>query len=272
MANKFGIREVCNVKFRKIAGIGPNDFIIDTAKMTTIEGASTTVYAQGGLGNSRLMAWEGEKTITFTLEDALMSLDGFSALTGTTATTSGTVKKFDIKTTSFAGTYEVTAKTLFRDENGVDHVATITVPKAKLQSNLNLSMSPTGDPSAFTYTFDALADTNKTLFILEIDEAEGDADDVIMTATTKIEIDGTALSVTVPDGATKLTLAVDQTAGEDKKYGITLKGNDTSATSAATITTKLGENDRLTNLYNIVLEPGESTDIALGSDTTWYVI
>ena len=32
---------------------------IDTAKTSTLEGAATTVYAQGGRGNTRLIAWEG---------------------------------------------------------------------------------------------------------------------------------------------------------------------------------------------------------------------
>ena len=55
---------------------------IDSAKTSTIEGAATTVYAQGGKGNSRLIAWEGEKTLTFTVEDALLSPVGFSILSG----------------------------------------------------------------------------------------------------------------------------------------------------------------------------------------------
>ena len=47
-----------------------------------MEGAATTVYAQGGRGNSRLMAWEGERTVTFTMEDALISPSGFMILSG----------------------------------------------------------------------------------------------------------------------------------------------------------------------------------------------
>jgi hypothetical protein len=47
-----------------------------------MEGASTTVYAQGGRGNTRLVAWEGERTVTFTMEDALISPEGFMILTG----------------------------------------------------------------------------------------------------------------------------------------------------------------------------------------------
>ena len=47
-----------------------------------MEGAATTVYAQGGRGNARLMGWEGERTVTFTMEDALISPEGFMILSG----------------------------------------------------------------------------------------------------------------------------------------------------------------------------------------------
>jgi hypothetical protein len=54
----------------------------DTLKTSSLEGAATTVYAQGGRGNSRLVAWEGERTVTFNMEDALISPEGFMILSG----------------------------------------------------------------------------------------------------------------------------------------------------------------------------------------------
>jgi hypothetical protein len=54
----------------------------DTLKTSTLEGATTTVYAQGGKGNPRLVAWEGDRTVTFTMEDALISPQSFSVLSG----------------------------------------------------------------------------------------------------------------------------------------------------------------------------------------------
>ena len=88
---KFGVREICDVVFKAKSDIkiGTSTFkkgqpvlYIDSAKTSTIEGAATTVYAQGGKGNTRLIAWEGEKTLTFTVEDALLSPIGFSILSG----------------------------------------------------------------------------------------------------------------------------------------------------------------------------------------------
>lgn len=88
---KFGVREICDVVFKAKSDVqigkslfkkGQPVLYIDTAKTSTLEGAATTVYAQGGKGNTRLIAWEGEKTLTFTVEDALLSPIGFSMLSG----------------------------------------------------------------------------------------------------------------------------------------------------------------------------------------------
>ena len=88
---RFGSREICNVVFRakaaqKIGNItfqkGQPVLYIDSAKASTLEGAATSVYATGGRGNSRLVAWEGEKTLTFTVEDALLSPVSFAMLSG----------------------------------------------------------------------------------------------------------------------------------------------------------------------------------------------
>lgn len=87
----FGVREICNVVFKAKANqkIGNKIFYknepviyFDSLKTSTLEGAATTVYAQGGRGNARLVAWEGERTLTFTMEDALISPIGFMILSG----------------------------------------------------------------------------------------------------------------------------------------------------------------------------------------------
>ena len=88
---KFGVREICDVvlKAKSAQKIGNKVFYagepvcyFDTLKTSSMEGAATAVYAQGGRGNARLMAWEGERTVTFTMEDALISPEGFMILSG----------------------------------------------------------------------------------------------------------------------------------------------------------------------------------------------
>ena len=88
---KFGVREICDVVFRAktTMEVGSKTFYkhepviyFDSLKTSSLEGAVTTVYAQGGKGNSRLMAWDGEKTLTFTMEDALISPLGLKILAG----------------------------------------------------------------------------------------------------------------------------------------------------------------------------------------------
>lgn len=68
MVTRFGSREICNVTFKASANnqkIGTKTFekgqpvfIIDTATASSMEQATTSVYAQGGRGYNRLIAWD----------------------------------------------------------------------------------------------------------------------------------------------------------------------------------------------------------------------
>lgn len=265
---KFGVREVTDIVFRaKYADqqVGtttyPKDYpvlLIDSAKMSSLENAVSTVYAQGGRGNPRLLAWDGDRTAIFKFEDSLITNDGLAVLTGSNVVSSSTqkirqqisfrasatgnqnftgaalglptgatlhttitptlisldssgditgvtttgvsislangitvavttgidyiidfycaadAKQLQVEAGKFAGYYYIEANTLFRDSNGVDHPAQISIPKGKIKSNFTLTMSPTGDPSTFAFEIDALPDNTysvtdkKVLYTLDI--------------------------------------------------------------------------------------------------------
>lgn len=292
---KFGVREICDVVVKKKAegrfgnlwlDAGAPVLYFDTLKTSSLEGAATTVYAQGGRGNPRLVAWEGDKTVTFTMEDALISPESFSILSGAglidasanqkifvhttervevkegninlsrvpaasaefymmlltadgavdatkmpmkipsavlegatdpkvidvNAAVQGwigayndlqrhkdlklkiadeeeagwtnypvpsvsegdvvyvdyyieatsSVKQINIEASKFGGSYYLEASTLFRDQaTGDDYPAEFVIPNCKVQSNFTFSLSPTGDPSTFTFTMDAFPDYTK---------------------------------------------------------------------------------------------------------------
>ena len=88
---KFGVRECANMVFKakQPVKIGPYTFkkgqpvlYIDSARTSTIEESATSVYAQGGRGYTRLIAWEGEKNLTFTVEEALLSPISMAMVSG----------------------------------------------------------------------------------------------------------------------------------------------------------------------------------------------
>lgn len=277
---KFGVREVTDIVFRAKYDnqqVGETTYVanypvlfIDSAKMTSLENAVSTVYAQGGRGNPRLLAWDGDRTATFKFEDSLISNDGLAVLTGSNVvkftnqkfrqqyagTGTSTVAQFIAKATlgipagstlstaagltptlvtldssgdiigvtttnsfisaagitvtptatgpflvdfyveaesrqlqveagKFAGYYYIEANTLFRDTQGVDHPAQITIPKGKIKSNFTLTMSPTGDPSTFAFEIDALPDTTyavtnkKVLYTLDIGSLNTASDNIV---------------------------------------------------------------------------------------------
>lgn len=90
----FGIREVCNVTLRSLRNIpacrsmtgkdvrrGEPVMYFDYLKVSNISGSITTVYATGGRGNARRLSWDGDKEITFHIEDALISPTSMAILT-----------------------------------------------------------------------------------------------------------------------------------------------------------------------------------------------
>lgn len=88
---RFGVREICDVvlKAKTAMKVGNRVFYknepvcyFDSLKTSSLESQANAVYATGGRGNARLIAWEGERTVTFTMEDALISPISFSILSG----------------------------------------------------------------------------------------------------------------------------------------------------------------------------------------------
>ena len=106
---KFGSREVANVVFRakNKMKLGSRTFYkdepvlyFDSLKTSGLEGASTTVYAQGGWSNPRLIGWDGDRTLTLTMEDALIAPEGLAILTGANMLEGSSTKKICVHMTS----------------------------------------------------------------------------------------------------------------------------------------------------------------------------
>ena len=144
---KFGVREIANVVFKaknqqkigdKTFEKGQPVFYLDTAKTSSMEGAATTVYATGGRGNTRLIAWEGQKTLTFTVEDALLSPVSFAMLSG-----AGVIKGLSSESVHFHQTTNAIAAA----------TATITATNNTLEIDLTdaLEQSETICPTAPIY-------------------------------------------------------------------------------------------------------------------------
>lgn len=160
---KYGIREICDVvlKAKSKMVVGNKVFYkdepviyFDSLKTSTMEGAATTVYAQGGRGNSRLVAWEGERTVTFTMEDALISTVGLAILTGADvidAEEAAVIQHIsEVKTVGAAGAIE-TSHGVHQDAKG-DYIYVM-----KLDDNGNVASEP------YIYTVAAEGDKNLTI-------------------------------------------------------------------------------------------------------------
>ncbi len=83
--DKFGIKEVMNVTFYDLVDFKPVLYI-DTLKLSNLENTAEESHARGGHGNPILLTWDYNREATFTVQDALISFDGLSLMTGNPVT------------------------------------------------------------------------------------------------------------------------------------------------------------------------------------------
>lgn len=193
---KFGVRECANIVFRAkqetVIGkarfhVGQPVLYIDTATTSSMEQASTSVYAQGGRGNSRLIAWEGDKTLTFTVTDALISPVSLSMLSG-----AGLVKE----TGSRVHVHATTAATMTVKTEGQTTTGTIDLTDALTEFG-KISINNGTDGGV---TVDAGKDA--PLFIIKTENDGSITGDIVTSASditysTTLNSDSTAVSKAV---------------------------------------------------------------------------
>ena len=175
---KFGVREICDVvlkaKATQIVGnkkFYKNEPVIyfDTLKTSSMEGAATTVYAQGGRGNARLIAWEGERTVTFTMEDALISPAGFMILSG-----AGLIEASESKPLYVHSTEQL----VLTDDNAVvnsgeNGSVEITLGEAPAQPNAK-------EDFIYVMVLDGNGDVETEPFIATVKEGEGNEKTIVI--------------------------------------------------------------------------------------------
>lgn len=197
---KFGVRECANIVFRAkqetVIGtsrfhIGQPVLYIDTATTTAMEQASSTTYAQGGRGNARLIAWQGDKTLTFTVTDALISPVSLAMLSG-----AGLVKEAGKR----VHVHATTAATMTVTSSGSTTTGTIDLTDALAAFG---QISPTTSGEGIKgVTVDAGADA--PLFIIKT-EKDGSITGDIVTSDTDITY---TVQTTGSGSSAKVTKAV----------------------------------------------------------------
>ena len=192
MANftkKFGIKEVADVAFYNVettnsegtkvptvtvdertgvfTALAAPVLTFDSLKVSTLEMTAEQAEARGGKGNPPLIIWDHGREVNVTLEDALLSMGTLEAMFGDATTTDNVVT---INAKKFPGVYTVIGQTYARDVDGVDHLFTFYIPRAKIQSENTITMEAEGDPTVFNLSLRVLrGNTNGDMvkFILQ---------------------------------------------------------------------------------------------------------
>ena len=151
MAWLFGIKEVADVEFTSLSGGKSLKF--DTLKVSNLEFTSEEAFARGGKGNPKLITWDYNREATLTLQDALLSMDTLAMIFGDE---NGTETSVSIGADTYPGYYSIVGTTYAKGMDGTEKVFKFTVPKAKISSNVTLTMEAEGDPTVFSMTLNVL--------------------------------------------------------------------------------------------------------------------
>lgn len=122
--DKFGVKEVMDVTFYSLVDHRPVLYV-DTLKLSNLENTAEESMARGGRGNPILLTWDYNREANFSVQDALISFDGLSLMTGNPVT----------------GRSPGHTETLYMREELVVNGETVT-----------LSQTPTDDERVFVYS------------------------------------------------------------------------------------------------------------------------
>ena len=166
----FGIKEVADVKFFKITnGTAASTATLEfnTLKVSNIEFTSEEAFARGGKGNPKLITWDYNREATLTLQDALLSMETLAMIFGDEDSDGTTV---NIGSDTYPGFYKIEGETFAKGQDGTEKIFKFTIPKAKISSNVTLTMEAEGDPTVFDMTITALKADGQDLMTLTLAE------------------------------------------------------------------------------------------------------
>jgi hypothetical protein len=193
----FGIKEVADVAFYNVGDVIGIDttngavkvksnakplFVLDTLKVSNIENTAEQADAKGGKGNAPLITWDYGREITISLQDAVLSMETL-AMMFEEDVAGASDNEIVISANTFPGNYTVVGKTYARDiQTGKDDLFVWYVPKAKVNSEVTLTMEAEGDPTVFDMNLKVLRDENGAMVkMYKITPAEGTTAETLLT-------------------------------------------------------------------------------------------
>lgn len=265
---KFGVREVVDITFKARADMqigntqfekGEPVFMFDSAKTSTLESTTTTVYAQGGRGNPRLIAWEGDKTVTFTFEDALISAQSFAMLSGANLIENSRVAMHQQKRV------EVVQREVQLNDKTAATVSVLDLTDLIPENGQVISAA---DANLLDSTGKFLYEGRGNIYVMELD-ADGQ-----ITRRFKVNQGGAlAAQPSVPT----LSVIAKSRQGEPSTMHVTEKFQLVSAIAGTTDTEAITGNNGLDTgkIYMVdyyVLQPGSSMTVTAGKFAGTYLI
>lgn len=144
--------------------------VVTSGKLTlskTPKGAIGTIYAvtaDGGNGKEYTLGTPGTNALEYSVNGKEITFHS-SVANGTTmriyytVTTANDAKTMRVTSDAFGGTFKAIGEILVRDAfDGKDYPAIITIPRAKVEDNWSMNLSPDSDPAVLDLPMEMLKD------------------------------------------------------------------------------------------------------------------
>ena len=225
MANRYGL----NLKLTNIKDES-DTMVLDFANEVSLEITGEITWATGGQGHVKMIGFKDPKEGTLKISTQVTTMQVMQLISGGRLDAKSNKVSFKDDGKIAFKYYKIEGDTVWKDEEGVVYEEKVTVYKALVKPNYNVTYNGSGDPTSIDIEFELAVDKEGNFVDIERSEATTDISEAEIapipdqTETgAKIEPD---LNVTI-NGNTL-------TVGKD--YAVTYADNTAVGTASATIT------------------------------------
>ena len=241
MANRYGL----NLKLTNIKD-ETDTAVIDFANEVSLEISGEITWATGGQGHVKMIGFKDPKEGTLKISTQVTTMQVMQLLAGGKLTDKGNKVSFKDDGKIAFKYYKIEGDTVWKDEEGVAYNEKVTVYKALVKPNYNVTYNGSGDPTSIDIEFELAVDKEGNFVDIERSEATTDITDAVIEPIADQVETGSAIEPT-------LTVTLDGntlTAGTD--YAVTYSDNTGVGTATATIVGINGYSGTKSVTFNIV--------------------
>ncbi len=224
MANRYGL----NLKLTNIKD-DSDTAVIDFANEVSLEISGEITWATGGQSHVKMIGFKDPKEGTLKISTQVTTMQVMQLLAGGDLSDKSNKVSFKDDSKSAFKYYKIEGDTVWKDEEGVVYNEKVTVYKACVKPNYNVTYNGSGDPTSIDIEFELATDKDGNFVDIERSEMKQDLSDAVIAPISDQVANGSAIepALTVTLGGSLLKV--------DEDYTATYSNNTEAGTATVTV-------------------------------------